>query len=366
MKLVIHNGSKVWGGNEKWLATLAVGLMERGHEVVVSCRRGGVVAAELEARGVPSIAARPRGALDPVSALDFARSLRAVRPGALLLTSWNRTFWGGWAGRATGVPRVVVRLGIVRPLPRQRPVTYAFRHFVDAMIVNSPTIRDVWLRSAPWYPAARIHVVLNGIAVPQIDRRVAGARLRSELGVPAEAGLVAVVGHVAYRKGFDVLVDALAQPEAQALHGVFVGDGPERAGLEERAHAKGVAGRTHWLGHRTDVLRLVAGADVFALCSRNEGMANVMLEAMAVGTPVVATDISGVREAIGPRPAGPEAGWIIPQDDPVALARALASVLSQQIGAGAPQPRVDEALRRIREEFGVGRMVQEAEAILFA
>src|SRR5688500_15783101 len=107
MKVVIQNTSRVWGGNEKWLATLAAGLGARGHEGVVSCRRGGVVAPELARRGIAVTGVRPGAYGDVLRGVRFARWLRRERPDALLLTSWKGIPWGAWAGRRAGVPRIV-------------------------------------------------------------------------------------------------------------------------------------------------------------------------------------------------------------------------------------------------------------------
>ena len=98
MKLVIQNGSRVWGGNEKWLATLGAGLMARGHEVVVACPRGAVSEGLARLR-IPSADVRPGGTLDLPGALRFARWLRRERADALLLTSCGRTRSAA-AGRA--------------------------------------------------------------------------------------------------------------------------------------------------------------------------------------------------------------------------------------------------------------------------
>ncbi len=102
------------------------------------------------------------------------------------------------------------------------------------------------------------------------------------------------------------------------------------------------------------------------LSSRNEGMANVMLEAMAAGTPVVATDVSGVRAALGAGADGPPAGWIVPPEDPAALAAALAEALADlRAGGGEAARRAAEARRRARERFGVERMLDEVERVLW-
>ena len=146
MKLVIHNKGGSWGGNEKWLATVAVGLIRRGHQVTVSCPPG-PVEAELSRRGIPTTPIRPGGILQVANALRFTRWLRSEQPDALLLTSWTATFWGSWAGKWADTNRIVVRLGIVRTLKWSLEAV-AFRYWVDAIVVNSAQIRNAWLRAS--------------------------------------------------------------------------------------------------------------------------------------------------------------------------------------------------------------------------
>jgi glycosyltransferase involved in cell wall biosynthesis len=365
VKLVAHNGSRVWGGNEKWLCTVAAGLRDRGHEVVVACRRGRPVAAELARRGVPAVHVLPGGYLDAWRGFRFARWLRRERPDVLLLTSWKATPWGAWAGRRAGVPRTVVRLGIVREL-RNRRHALPFRRWVDALVVNAPGIREAWTRSAPWFPASGVHVVLNGIHPPAAPAASATRALRAELGAEPETLLVAGAGHLARRKGFDLLLDAFVRAAVPGSRLAIVGSGPEEDALRARAARLGIADRVCWTGHRADVPEVLAACDLFVLSSRNEGMANVMLEAMAAGTPVVAADVSGVRDALGAGADAPPAGWIVPPEDPAALAATLAEALAElRAGGGEAARRAAEALRRTRERFGVERMLDEVERVLF-
>src|SRR5690606_14041357 len=163
VKIVIQNSARVWGGNEKWSWQLARGLHARGHHVIVSCPSGSPVWRRAEAAGLEVTSVRPGGDLDAVSALRFASFLERESPGALLLTNWGKLCWGGWAARRAGVGRVVVRLGIVRRPPRRGPTRFALGRYVDAMIVNAPEIRDLWVREAPWFALDAVHVILNAI-----------------------------------------------------------------------------------------------------------------------------------------------------------------------------------------------------------
>lgn len=356
--MVIQADARVWGGNEKWLTMVALGLADRGHEVVVSCKPGSAV--ERAVRGRVRIThSRPGGDADLVRALGFARMLRRERPDAVLLTAFKRSFWGGWAARRAGVRRVVERLGIERDLPGGWKYPYAFRHFIDALIVNSSVIRERWLHSAPWFPRDEVHVILNGVTAPP----AAPGTLRAELQLPADALVFVTAGRLEARKGIDTLIDAFAAQQIDGAHLVIAGAGPAEAELRARAAATAAAQRIHWLGFRSELAGLLGDADVFVLASRREGMANVMLEAMAARLLVVATDISGVREAIGERDGRRGAGLIVPPDDAAALGRALRDAAADARSERGAAMRAEAAWRALNW-FSPERVVLETEAVL--
>jgi glycosyltransferase involved in cell wall biosynthesis len=361
VKIVIQNDSRVWGGNEKWFATLAAGLVARSHRVVVSCRGDGPVRRELERRGIATTSIRPGGYADVVRGLRFWRWLKRERPDVLLLTSWRTTPWGAWAARRAGVPRTVVRLGIVRTLRPGRRDAWPFRGRVDALIVNSPAVRDAWLRTAPWFPADAVHLVLNGVPAALPLSVAERAAVRAELGLSPNAAVVVGAGRLSKRKGFDFLLDAFARADVAGSELLLVGTGEEEAALRALTAELGIEARVRFAGERGDVPRVLGACDLFVLSSHNEGMANVMLEAMAATIPVAAFDVSGVRDALGPRDGRPAAGWIVPPADTDALAAAISDPLRDPAAAAA---HVAEASWRVREWFSVDRMVAEAEAIL--
>lgn len=365
MKLVIQSTSGVWGGNEKWLGNVAAGLASRGHEIIVSCRSGPVEDG-VHKRGIRTSHFRPRGSIDVASGVSFAAWLAYERPDALLMTSWHALSWAVWAARTARVPRLVLRQGIVRQFPVGGPRALALRS-VDAIIANSEEIRDVWESSAPPSARGRVKIVLNGIK-PRDDARVGALeKLRLELGLDAGALLIGGAGHLFPRKGFDFLLRAFSLAAIPNSHVAIAGDGDHLPSLQRLAGELGIVDRVHWLGHRENGPEIVAGLDLFVLSSHNEGMANVMLEAMAGGTPVIASDISGVRKALGELDGRSPAGWIVPRADHVALASALSTV-AELIRSGNEEieRRVQEAHWRIDNWFSMSRMIDECEAILFS
>lgn len=363
---MIQNSAHVWGGNEKMLSTVAAGMSKRGHDVVVSCPSG-VVSERLQEANIRVSHFRPRGAIDPVSGLSFAAWLATQRADALLLTSWHSISWSAFAGRMSGVPRIVMRQGIVRSAPTRGIRGLAVHRWVTDVIVNAPEIREEWIRTSSGFPSNRVHVVLNGIA-PQFG---AGPelrkQLRAEVQVDGSPVLMGAAGIVAERKGFDLLLRAFAQANPERTDLVIIGDGPYMEKLRLLAHELGISKRVHFLGSRENAASIIAGLDVFVLSSHNEGMANVMLEAMSAGVPVIASDISGVRTAIGSTDERPLAGWIFTARNVDSLAERITEV----VGGLRTEPqsiaeRVSEATYRIQNWFTLDRMLDQTERILFS
>ena len=184
----------------------------------------------------------------------------------------------------------------------------------------------------------KIAVLRNGVDLSgftPIDPRQARARF----GLAPGSRVVASVGHLIPRKGHELVIEALASlPDTTLL---IAGSGPDGAMLEALAARLGVADRVRFLGQLVhgELPYVYSAADALVLASSNEGWANVLLEAMACGTPVVATDVGGSREVV----EAPEAGIIVGQRDASSIAHATRLVLT------APSDRA--ATRRYAERF---------------
>lgn len=185
------------------------------------------------------------------------------------------------------------------------------------------------------------------IPYPQDPSRFSNLRppgeVRSELGVRSERMLVAV-SRLHPEKGLPVLLRALAMLPAD-LHLCIVGEGPDRERLQALASELGLAGRTRLLGWRDDALSIVSAADVFVHPSYHEALPSAVIEALALGKPIVATDVSGVRDILGDQ----DYGRIVLAGDAAALGSAieetLADLPSAQAEAAEGRTRLLEYMR---------------------
>ncbi len=149
-------------------------------------------------------------------------------------------------------------------------------------------------------PAKKCLLIENGIDEVEYRRRLTTPEAKARLGLPGDGILIGAVGRLAEEKGFDLLVRALPVLLGRGLevHLVIVGEGGERSRLERLAAEQGVAGRVRLPGWQTDVRDYYEAMDVFALSSHREGLPNVLLEAMALEVPVVATRVNGVPRLV--------------------------------------------------------------------
>jgi glycosyltransferase involved in cell wall biosynthesis len=151
--------------------------------------------------------------------------------------------------------------------------------------------------------------------------------VRSALGIPENAFLVGSVGRLSQQKGYDLLVDAAVKVLNTDLvtRFVIVGDGIEAQALKQRAEALGVVDKVIFSGQRNDIEAVLAAMDLFVCSSRWEGLSTVLMEAMAAGVPIVATDIPGNRELL----RDGENAWLVAAENAEALAAGITTALKK-------------------------------------
>jgi glycosyltransferase involved in cell wall biosynthesis len=172
----------------------------------------------------------------------------------------------------------------------------------------------------------RIRVINPAIECPGTPASPAArAAARHRLGVPVGCKVVGTVGRVDYQKAPESFVDAVAAIGRPDVYAVWIGDGPLRHEMEQRARRRGLQGRFVCVGHRDDVPALLAGLDVFMMASRYEGLPCAVAEAMTVGLPVVATAVNAVPDVVLPG----ETGLLASPERPQQLAAAVKYMLDE-------------------------------------
>jgi glycosyltransferase involved in cell wall biosynthesis len=345
---------------------------DRGWEAIGISADGPWVA-DLEREGIRHIAlASSTRAMSPIadlrSALELWRVLRRERIDVLHTHNPKPGFYGRIVGRLAGVPIVVNTVhGLYAtetdPWPK-RALVYALEalaaRFSHAELYQNAEDLD---RMRRWHLTRRARLLGNGIDLERFDAAAvptARREVRAELGIGDDIIVVGTVGRLVAEKGYPELFDAMAELDAGRYRLVAVGaDDPDKPDalprdLLDRARSRGA----RLLGPRADVERLYPAMDVFVLASHREGFPRVVMEAAAMGLPVVATDIRGCRQAVDPG----RSGVLVPVGDARALAGAIRS-LGEDAGARERMARAGIELARARfDERRVVEMVLRAYA----
>lgn len=178
------------------------------------------------------------------------------------------------------------------------------------------------------------------------------SHVRAELSLAPDDIAVMSVGRLVALKRFHILLEALAQlPAGSGVKVIIIGDGPERNRLEELMNTLGLEGRATLLGERKDVPRLLAGADLFTLTSETEGMSKSILEALAAGLGVIATDVGGNSDLV----VDGQNGYLLKGD--------LVNDLAAKLGSLAEDASLRESLgmasrQRLEREFSEDRFLK--------
>jgi glycosyltransferase involved in cell wall biosynthesis len=339
-------------GAEKQLCLLARGLPRDEFDVhVCALTRGGPLEADLREADIPLTIIGKRWKLDPQAFWRLKRHIAEVRPDLIHTWMFAANTYGFAAARACGMKNLVVGQRCVDPWKSrlQLALDRQLARRSRGVVVNSEGVRDFYVRHGA--PADRVRVIPNGAAIPNrpsTTRR----QLLAELGLPEQARLIGLVGRLWPQKRVKDAIWAadLLKVIRSDVHLLIIGDGPQRDRLRRFRDQVAIRGKVHFLGERGDVPHLVPHFDILWSTSAYEGQSNAILEAMACGVPVVATDIPGTRELVVPDVTG----YLIPIGDRAAFAKYSERLLNDAALAG----RFSAAARqRVASEFSVEKMV---------
>lgn len=369
------------GGAQEVVRTLAEQFRLAGCQSVVATLRDGPLRATIEATGTPVIVLpdRRHGVLAlPTFVLEMRRlryellslvreyeidvvqthllrsldflvaSLKASAPVQVYWTFHNANF----DLRTDHLTRHFWLLG---PKRRAHHALYQLgARRVDGLVAVAQDVKTSILAAMPGVPAGRIVVISNGVDTRRYRQAGDRAGARRALGVDTRARLVAAVATLKEQKGHRYLIEAAATVVGRCpdAHFLLIGDGELRHALAGQVKALGLEEHVHLLGTRHDVPELLAVCDLFALPSLWEGLAMALVEAMAAGLPVVATNVSGTRQVV----VEGVTGLLVPPADAAQLAESLVALLenpalAREMGAAGRQ--------RVESQFSAAKQATD-------
>jgi glycosyltransferase involved in cell wall biosynthesis len=339
---------RTWGGGQRQVCALAVGLERCGCSNVVAARPGTRLAAELSRAGVPFVPLAPSFEWDPRAVSRLRATLRAAGADVVHAHAAHAVAIAALAS-ARSSTRLIVTRRVALPLRRNPLSRWKYGRAARFIAVSEHVRRAL---SASGVAPGRICVVPSGLDLTQACPRAGDETLRA-LGVDRTRPLVVMVSAlVPPHKDPETFVAAVAtvRDAGGAIQALLVGEGPLFGATERARRAQRLEGVLRLTGFRDDALSLLAAADVAVLSSRDEGLGTTVLDAMLAGVPVVATAAGGVAEVVRD---GVD-GLLVPVGDGAALGTAIKRVLED----GRLRASLRRAGRDRVQQFSIERTVR--------
>lgn len=350
MPYTVHiDGNSGWGGGQEQSLGLALALGARGEKVTFIAQADSALASRLDGafldwhalplRGLPGLAATPR----------LAKHLRRMGPDLVHIHDSASHGIAGPAARLAGVPRIVVTRRTDFPLRRGWAGRAKYELWCDRVVCVSESVRRRCLDGG-------LRADMLSVIPDFVDCR----RFRPDAVAPADdqPETIVAVGRLSREKGHGVLLRAMrgVLDQCPGARLVICGEGEEENKLRAQARALGIARAVEFAGFWADVRPLLAAASVFAMPSLSEGFGVAVLEAMAMGKPVVAANVGGLPESV----VQDETGLLVPPGDADALAEALIALLRDPARARAMGRA---GLARARAQFDRPRAIERMLAL---
>ena len=372
MRVLFTISELTFGGAQKQVIELARELVRHGHEAAIyTLNREVPRAGELEGSGVELVVDQKRWKLDPAVLWRLRRFVGAWRPDIVHGFLFDGDIYARIAAVGTGIPVLNSERSDNYELSRTQYLAHlATRALADGVVANSHS-GGAFARRLYGFRAEQCHVVWNGLHIEEVERKAASrADYRREFFGPGAHKVACLVGAIKPAKDYHLAIDTAARlvradPEWRVL---FVGDqlagagryqaGPhsDTASYKESVLGhfawQGIGERVKFAGARDDALSIVAQSDVLFVTSCREGFPNVVLEAMALGVPVVSTDYSDIRRIL------PREQQVVASRSPDDLAWAILDAYGDRDAIGAQQRRwvrahgtIDHAARELERVY---------------
>lgn len=349
--------ARAWGGAEVYLTQLVTAARRAGIEPHIYCAdrtdADGWIESLIE-QGYRVTRYRPTKEFNPLGFFVARGLLAGYELVHINKTHPRNSLPGVVAARLTGAKVVVATEHLAQPPDSRFPLGRAIitslvrltNRMVDRTIAVSELSRDMLIENY-LIPESKIISIRNGIDVSRYEAVDASA-VRAELGIGPDERVALLIGRLSPRKGHNVALDAFPKVLAgvPGARMIFVGDGELEGGLREQVTALGLGERVTVTGFRRDIPELLAASNMLILPSEKECLPLSILEAMASGLPVVATDVGGVSEAV----VDGVTGVLLSPNDPDGLADAMIGLLGDTERA-ATMGRAGR--RKVEDEFSI-------------
>lgn len=348
------------GGAERVVVDLANHLDRKRFRLIVCClNEPGEFAGTLK-KDVPLYAIRKRPFIDVSVIPKLVRIMRTEKVDVLHAHLWGANFWGRIAAVLAGVP--------VRIVTEHNEDVWKNRfHFfcdrvlswkTDCFVAVSGAVAEFYRKRAG-VPSCKIHIIHNGIEVGRFRSHQDVSIKRRELGIPEDCFLFSIIGRIEPQKGHRFMLQAMARVKARypKIALLVVGEGSRKSELEQESRKEVLDIPVLFSGIRQDVPEILNCVDALVLPSTREGFPIILLEAMAAGKPIIASNVGGVSECIGSEEEG---GILVPPGDVKALTETMRRVLEDRTLC---ERLAKKSRQRVKDLFPVEIMIAKTEKL---
>ncbi|MBS1113636.1 MAG: glycosyltransferase [Nitrospirae bacterium] len=335
---ILHILPGLWvGGVQSQLLTV-LGNYDRSRFYPIVCSLSGIgtIGRKMEDMGVEVHCLNKLGnRLDLTIIQDLYRLMKKREIKIVRTHQYHANLYGRIAANLAGVPCIVVSIHNIYNRDRKihrRMINRFLAGLTDKIIAVSETVgRDIIKYDS--IPKNKIMVIYNGIETNRFLHMSNGSAVRTEFKIPSSVSVIGIVGRLVHQKGHKYLLEAMVRIKARFPGSMLliVGDGPLKGELTAYARDRGLGKDVIFAGSRMDIPDLLSAMDIFVFPSFREGLGNALLEAMAAGKPIIATDVAPMREIINSE----EVGILVPPKDSNALASAIEVLMSDRVRAEA-------------------------------
>jgi len=336
MNILLFTDADVFAGTERHILDLALSLRELGQSPTIACPEPGALATRARAANIPFLPIPKRGLLDKTAVRELADRLKKDefdlihahngRTQLLAALAVKHARRHGSRAICIATQHFLSPTRTTRTGPKALLANLLHKHadrFTAHTIAISDAVRTAALARNDTSPS-RITTIHNGITPPSLPPNHNRTALRTSLGISAETPLILCAARLQKEKDIPTLLRAMnrlaaAHPKSPPAKCLIAGEGDERASLESLARSLFLSNSVQFLGFRNDIPALIDACDLFVLPSLAEPFGLVLLEAMALAKPIIATNTGGPPEII----AHNRTGLLVPPSDPAALAAAM-------------------------------------------
>jgi glycosyltransferase involved in cell wall biosynthesis len=358
MYRILHTEwSKGWGGQEVRIIQESLAFLKRGYGMMIACQPGSGIQKAARDKGIPVISLRMRAAIDPLAILGCARAIQKNSIDLVHTHSSVDSWCCSIASQLSGIPVVRSRhLGI--PVRTNSFSYFLYMKLADRIITSGEAVRKRMIE-VNGYDPRKIVSIPAGIDEQKFSLEINGDPVRKEFNLQPGDFLLGVVSMLRKWKGHLYLLEAVKALEERIPHLklLIAGSGPQEETIKGFIRENGLAGKVIMAGYREDVPRILKSLDLFVFPSyTHEAAPQGILQAMAMGIPVVSTFVGGIEDVV----TNGQTGILVPPADARALSEAILRVYQNR---GESEEMARRAKEMVWKNYSFSRTIERTEEV---